>query len=222
VGTIFPVIYGFLNQKGGVGKTTLSINHAMELARRRRRVLLIDGDPQESAMDWARTRAEAQLPLSINVVHYAQETLHRDIAGHVDHYDDIVVDGAGKIDSLTRSAMLAVDMVVIPIQASGLDAWAASDVLGLLADSVMYKPQLKSAFVITRKIHNALITEDVIAGLKDALPTLLNTQIGQRVHYVESITAGQSAYEYKPRSTAAREICDLTDELEKLWLAPAA
>jgi chromosome partitioning protein len=219
---MFPVIYGFLNQKGGVGKTTLAINHAMELARRDRRVLLIDGDPQESSMDWARTRAEAQLPLRINVVHYAQETLHRDIVGHVDNYDDIVVDGAGKIDALTRSAMLAVEMVVIPIQASGLDAWAASDVLGLLDDSVMYKPELKSAFVINRKIPNALITESVIEGLQDTAPTLLNTQIGSRVYYAESITAGQSVYEYKPRSTAAREICDLTDELEKLWLAPAA
>jgi chromosome partitioning protein len=218
---MFLVIYGFLNQKGGVGKTTLSINHAMELARRGRRVLLVDSDPQENAMDWARTRAESELPLRINVIHYAQETLHRDIAGHVDNYDDIVVDGAAKIDALTRSAMLAADIVVIPIQASGLDAWATSDVLGLLDTSVMYKPELKSAFVINRKINNALITGDIVAGLKDIRPTLLETTIGQRVHYAESITAGQAVYEYKPRSTAAKEIRALTDELEKQWPAPA-
>ena len=43
------LIYGVLNPKGGVGKTTISIHLAADLARRGRRVLLIDGDPQGSS-----------------------------------------------------------------------------------------------------------------------------------------------------------------------------
>ncbi|MEZ6150375.1 MAG: ParA family protein [Pirellulaceae bacterium] len=53
--TMGNMIYAFLNQKGGVGKTTLSIHTAAELARKKRRVLLIDADPQASCprlVDW--------------------------------------------------------------------------------------------------------------------------------------------------------------------------
>ncbi|QFS94583.1 Sporulation initiation inhibitor protein Soj (plasmid) [Mycobacterium sp. THAF192] len=215
------MIYGFLNQKGGVGKTTASINVSMELARRGHKVLHIDADPQESSMDWARARAEADYPLSVNVIHYARSTLHRDISGHVEHYDDIVVDGPGRgDDELTRSAMLAVDMVIIPMQPSGLDAWASSQVIDTLELTRQYKPDIAAAFLISRRITNAAITRDIKRGLAEVSQVrLLETSIAQRVAYAESMTRGQAVFEFAPGSQAEAEIVSLTDELEHLWAA---
>jgi chromosome partitioning protein len=50
------MIVGILNQKGGVGKTTLSVNLAAFYAKQDRRVLLVDADPQGSAMAWSAAR----------------------------------------------------------------------------------------------------------------------------------------------------------------------
>jgi chromosome partitioning protein len=57
-----PVV-ALLNQKGGVGKTTLATNVATALALKRNKVFYIDADPQGSALDWSAARSAAGNPL---------------------------------------------------------------------------------------------------------------------------------------------------------------
>lgn len=105
------MIYAFLNQKGGVGKTTLSIHTAAELSRR---VLLFDAEPQGSALAWSNCRDE---PL-FSVVGMPKATLHKKMDLLIADNDEVVIDGPPRVTDLARSIILAADVVVIPLQPS--------------------------------------------------------------------------------------------------------
>ena len=74
------MIVAVLNQKGGVGKTTLALHLAGEWARRGQRVTLIDADPQGSALDWSQQRGREGLPRAFGFAQIFQHV----IAGEVE------------------------------------------------------------------------------------------------------------------------------------------
>ena len=67
------MIFAFLNQKGGVGKTTLATHIAGELAMRGLHVILLDADPQGSSLDWTQRRSQQGLPRLFSAVGLARE-----------------------------------------------------------------------------------------------------------------------------------------------------
>ena len=110
------MILAVVNQKGGAGKTTIALNLAGAMAEAGGRVLLIDADPQQTAQDWAAVRDS--LP-AFQVVGLSKPVLHRDLPTMAADYDHVVIDGAPRNYEVARSAILAADMVLIPVQPSG-------------------------------------------------------------------------------------------------------
>ncbi|WP_332060713.1 ParA family partition ATPase [Bartonella sp. CB74] len=207
------MIIGLLNQKGGVGKTTLGVNLAASFARRGVRVLLIDVDPQGSALDWAAARQDAPL---FPVVGLPRATVHKEIAQIGHGYDHIFIDGPPRVTDLARSALMASDLVLIPVQPSPYDIWAADGIVKLVDEARVYKENLKSVFVINRKIVNTAIGRDVSEALAVYPVHVLSASIAQRVIFAEAAAQGKAVYEIDQQGPAAAEIEAVAAEIKEL------
>jgi len=204
------MIIGFLNQKGGVGKTTLAVHVADVLARQHSRVLLVDADPQGSALDWAASRKGEPL---FPVAGLPRPSLHKELPALAKGYDFVLIDGPPRVYEVARSAIMASDLVLIPVQPSPYDVWAAKEIVDLLREASVYKPTLKSAFVINRRIVNTALGRDVVDALAEYPTPVLKTAICQRVVLAESAAQGQTVFETAPGNPAAKELRALVDDI---------
>ncbi|MBD2095938.1 AAA family ATPase [Trichocoleus sp. FACHB-591] len=211
------MILTLANQKGGVGKTTLSVNLAHAIALSKKRVLLVDADPQASASTWAAAREE---PSPFPVIGMARNTLHRDLPELLENYDHCVIDSPPRVSALARSAILASDLVIIPVQPSSYDVWAATETVQLIEEAQQFRPEIKALFCINRKVVNTAIGQEIGAALAGYPFPILKSAICQRIAFAES-SAGYSVFELAPNSTAANEIKALSREILKLLGAKA-
>jgi chromosome partitioning protein len=123
------------------------------------------------------------------------------------------IDGAPRMTDLTRSAMLAARLVVIPVQPSPYDVWACAEVVDILKEASVFAEKMKSVFVINRKISNTAIGRDVADALATYELPVLKTTIAQRIAFAEAATSGSTVLETEPQSLAAREIEALVREV---------
>ncbi len=196
-------VISLLNQKGGVGKTTMATNIAGSLSKSGHTVLLIDADPQGSALDWSAARKEPSL---FPVVGIPKDTIHREIAKLGNGYDWIVIDGPPRVYPVAKSAIAASDIVVIPVQPSPYDVWAAKEIVDLIAEVRVIKEDLKAVFAVNRKIVGTAIGRDVTQALADYPIPVLKGALSQRVGFAESAGAGMTVLETDPTGPAAKEV----------------
>jgi chromosome partitioning protein len=117
------------------------------------------------------------------------------------------------VSDLGRAAIRASDIILIPVQPSPYDVWAAAETVQLIREAQAFKESLKAAFVINRKIAKTAIGRDVAAALDHFGFPVLPTHLHQRVLYAESAGVGLSVPEVAPNGEAARELSALVSSL---------
>lgn len=211
------MIIGLINQKGGVGKTTLSVNIAHELTRRNAKVLLVDADPQQSALAWSEARESA---LPFDVVGFAKNSLARDLPSLAAKYDHTVIDSPPRVTELARACIIASDIVIIPCTPSPYDIWASEETVDLIKEAMIYKPTLFPLFAINLRIINTAMGHDVFSILESfQIPVLLNS-VCRRIIFAESAASGQTVFDMEPEGKAAQEVLAMVNEIFMLYEKP--
>lgn len=194
--------------KGGVGKSTLCLNVAVALHAAGHRVLLVDADPQATLVAWAARAAELGHD-GPPVVAMTGTTLRRDLARVAEGFDVVIVDSPPRMATEARAAMLAADLVVLPVTPGAADLWAARETVAVLEDARSLRPELRAVAVLNRADRTTL-AKMAATAVADLGIEALDVTMAARVTIGEATLAGQGAVTYAPTSEAARDVRRLT------------
>lgn len=214
------MIVAFVSQRGGVGKTTLALHVAGELARRGERVTLVDADPQESALGWALARAWSERARRFAVIGLASESLPLEVPDIARANDHVIIDGPPRTPALTRAVLVAADRVVIPVQPGPFDVWTRHEIVELVKEVQFFRPRLTAAFVTNRVIVGTIIARAMAKPLSrtgtGAGIGRLPVEVCQRVLFAECLSCGLLAGEIEPGGRAAEDIRRLANAILRL------
>jgi chromosome partitioning protein len=202
------------NQKGGAGKTTVSMQLAGILAKRELKVLVIDADPQGTATRWAASASDEQpFPAPVVGLSPAGGKIHREIGKFVDDYDVIVVDCPPAADShVPQSALLVADLAIVPLVPSPLDLWASVGIREVIARMSDVNEPLQARLLLNQAQPNQTLTKETVQILADFDIPQMHTSLRQRAVYRQCAVWGQTVLELD-NAPAKAEVEALGDEV---------
>ena len=202
------IVYTIAQQKGGVGKTMLAANIAAALAATRR-VALLDIDPQRSLTQWNALRlARRPAAAAISFSDVSGWRLPAALESLAREHDVVVIDSPPNVDTDARIAIRAATLVLVPVQPSPPDLWAAQGTLKLAAAERRLARIVLNRAPATSRLRTAVEHACAAQHLVVAAATL-----GNRIGFANAFAVGLGVTEQAPHSLAARELFALISEL---------
>lgn len=186
-------------EKGGTGKTTMSVNMVVARAMQGRDVLLVDADRQHSASEWAATRVTEKHTPHITCVSIHGNTLSDEIRRLESKFEDIVID-AGGIDSVElRAGMMVADVIITPARPSQFDVYTLGKMDALVGEAKAFNTKLLAAILCNSAPTHPTSTDademaEYVEGLKHY--SMLKTIVKLRKVYRSCARDGMGALEY--------------------------
>lgn len=118
-------VIGFINQKGGCGKSTAAFHLAWWLYDKGHSIFIIDADAQQSTSRWLKNM---ESPIPCEAIQDPSELIDK-IPQRAKEYEYVVVDGAGGLTESTRCIVLRSDVVIVPVKPTGMDLTSGEDAI---------------------------------------------------------------------------------------------
>lgn len=212
-------IIAVINQKGGVGKTTVAIQLAGAMTRAGLSTLLVDADPQSTATRWIQAAPE-DAPSQIKAVSLASARgkLHQEVRKFVGDFDAVLVDCPPNSESLAWQSVLTIaDLALIPVRPDPGDLLSTMEFVQTATRvAETSNPELQMRFVASNIRNGTALAKTLRASLEEHLPDvpLLKTQLSQRTAFPNSFSHGDSVHAMgKVGEAAAAEVDALTIEV---------
>ena len=207
-----PVI-ALVGNKGGAGKTTLSVNLAAGLAKQKSAVL-VDADPQGSALQW---NAFTDSSAAITVIE-ANGNLNTRVKELSKEYDYVVVDCPPSVHAPQTITVLEIcDLALIPVQPSPVDLWATVHTEKAVEDARQSNTNLQAVLVINQLETRTTLSRLVRDALSEIGLPVAKTAIRRRAIFRNSVLEGKNVFEVGRRGIdAANEIDELIHEVIKI------
>lgn len=183
-------VISILNQKGGVGKTTIATNLAHGLHLKDYKVLLVDSDPQGSVRDWNVANNSRLLP----VMAIDRVSISEDLHKFKSSYDVVIIDGASRIEKLSAAVIRASDIVLIPVQPSPYDVWATSDLVEMIKARQQLLGIPQAAFIPSILTKNTILSREIRKDLMEYGFPVFDSFTTKLVKYPTSALDGSTVY----------------------------
>ena len=209
-------VVAVVNQKGGSGKTTLTMQLAGTLAKRGVKVLVVDADSQGTAIRWSSSAPDDRpFPAAVVGLSAASSNVHREVAKFTDDYALIMIDCPPAVESLVpQSALLIADLALVPIIPSPPDLWAAVGIRQLIETLNTINEGLQARLVINNLEPRTSLAKDALEILPEFGIPLVETILHHRTAYRQSAAFGGIVHYLGSKATPAiREIEALADEV---------